>query len=221
LAREYALPLDTYEIGASAGLNSCWDRFGYRTASWSWGADDGVLLDTDWSGPPPPLDASVTVRSRAACDLNPLDVRDRAQRLQLRSYVWADQAARLARFDAAVALANALGVHVDRAEAAHWLGQRLAQRAPGGLAVVYHSVFWQYPPPEGRAAIEAAITAAGERATRDSPLAWLRMEPEALLGGPRDSIRLLLDLTVWPGGARRVLAITDGHARSVEVVAQV
>jgi hypothetical protein len=47
------------------------------------------------------------------------------------------------------------------------------------------------------------------------------MEPEALLGGPRDSIRLVLDLTVWPGGTRRVLAITDGHARSVEVVSQV
>jgi hypothetical protein len=63
-----------------------------------------VLIDTEWQGAPPPL-AEINVRRRAGCDLNPLDIRDAAARLQLRSYIWPDQPDRLARFDGAVALA--------------------------------------------------------------------------------------------------------------------
>jgi hypothetical protein len=84
---------------------------------------------------------------------------------------------------------------------------------------VYHSVFLQYPPRETRAAIIAAIEAAGERATAAAPFAWLRFEPEVLLGGPRDSIRYLVDLITWPGAERRTIAITDGHTRFVELLA--
>jgi hypothetical protein len=217
-ARVHDRAIDLLEIGASAGLNLNWDRFRYRTASWSWGPNDGgVLIDTDWQGPPPPLDVVPRVRSRAACDLNPLDIRDAAQRLQLRSYIWADQHERLARFDAAADLAVATGVRVERADAAQWLSQRLAKREPDVATLVYHSVFLQYPPPATRLAIEAVIEAAGALATPQAPLGWLRLEPEAILGGPRDSARFLVELLTWPGAERRVLAITDGHVRSVQV----
>ena len=207
--------LELLEIGASAGLNLGWDRFRYRTDSWSWGPEGGVPIDTAWRGPPPALDVVPRVRSRAACDLGPLDITDPAQRLQLRSYIWADQRERLARFDAAAALAVSDGLRVERADAASWLPERLAARTLGCGLLVYHSVFLQYPPRGTRRAIIAAIRAAGELATRDSPLGWLRFEPEATLGGPRESLRCLVDLTTWPGGVRRVLAITDGHAREV------
>jgi hypothetical protein len=43
----------------------------------------------------------------------------------------------------------------------------------------------------------------------------LRYEPEVMLGGPRDSMRFVVDLITWPGAVRRLLASTDGHARSV------
>jgi hypothetical protein len=36
-----------------------------------------------------------------------------------------------------------------------------------------------------------------------------------VLGGPRDSVRFLVDLVTWPGGERRTLAATDGHANFV------
>lgn len=215
LARAYDREVDTLEIGASAGLNLYWDRFCYRTASWTWGPRTGVAIDTDWHGPPPPIEAVPRIRSRAACDLNPLDIANPAQRLQLRSYIWADQPERLARFDAAADLAIASGVQVERADAAEWLATRLQKRAPDAATIVYHSVFLQYPPRATRHAIVAAIEAAGERATPEAPLAWLRFEPEAILGGPRDSLRFLVDMVTWPGAERRVLAITDGHARSV------
>jgi hypothetical protein len=208
-------PLNMIEIGASAGLNVNWDLFAYRPGPWSWGAASPVVIDTEWNGPAPPLDAPVHVRHRVACDLNPLDITDRAQRLQLKSYIWADQADRLARFDGAVALALVNNVKVERADAATWLKQKLDARAQDAATIVYHSVFLQYPPPPARAAIISAIEDAGARATPQAPLAWVRLEPEALTDGVRDSLRMVLDLTTWPGGQRKILAYTDGHVRSV------
>jgi hypothetical protein len=217
-AHEHPGPIETLEIGASAGLNLHWDRFAYRTASWSWGGDSPVVIDAEWKGATPPLAARIDVRRRRASDLSPLDISDRAERLRLKSYVWADQPDRLARFDGAVALARDAGVRVERADAAEWLAARLPQRARDAATVVYHSIFLQYPPRETRAAIAAAIESAGAQATRAAPLAWLRLEPETVLGGPLESTRMLLDLTIWPGGERRILAATDGHVRSVEML---
>ena len=216
IARMFDLPMDTLEIGASAGLNLNWDRFHYKTDTWTWGdAASAVTIDTDWRGLPPALEARPHVRTRAACDQNPLDIRNPAQRLRLRSYVWADQPERLARFDGAADLAIASGVTVERADAADWLERKLAARAIDAVTVVYHSIFLQYPPRETQARIAALITAAGEAGP--APLVWLRLEPEAILGGTRDSMRILIDTITWPGAERRVLAETDGHVRFVEM----
>ena len=214
IAKQYNAPIDILEIGASAGLNLNWDRFAYRTASWTWGPDSPVRIDTDWSGPRPALDAVIQVRARAACDLNPLDMTDPAQRLQLRAYVWADQVDRLARFDAAAQMAVDAGATVERADAGDWLRERLARRAHDGVTVVYHSIFYQYPPPQTRQRIADIIAEAGMAGP--APLVWLRLEPEAFFGGPRDSVRIFVDMASWPGGATRILAETDGHVRYVQ-----
>ncbi|ANP46697.1 DUF2332 domain-containing protein [Candidatus Viadribacter manganicus] len=209
--------VDMLEIGASAGLNMNWDLYTYQTKSWAWGAQGPVQIDTDWNGPPPPI-ADIAVRHRAACDLNPLDISDEHERLQLRSYVWPDQPERLARFDGAVALARETGVHVERADAAHWLAQKLSARADDAATIVYHSVFLQYPPREAREAIVDAILSAGARATERAPLAWVRLEPEALTDDARDSPRMVIDVTTWPGAKRRIVGYTDGHVRAVYAV---
>lgn len=208
---------DFLEIGASAGLNMNWDQFAYRPATWSWGDNSPVVIDTEWNGPPPPIEARLNVREKAGCDLNPLDIRDEASLLRLKSYVWADQPDRLARFDGAVALALRNNTRVDKASAEVWIEEKLAARANDAATIVYHSVFYQYPPQATREAIASAITAAGASATKASPLAWVRLEPEALFDGPRDSPRMVLDMITWPGGVRRILAHTDGHVRGVYV----
>ena len=213
-AQQWQGEIDLLEIGASAGLNMNWDLYTYKTKSWTWGAEGPVQIDTDWNGPPPPL-ADINVRTRAACDLNPLDISDETQRLQLKSYIWPDQPERLARFDGAVALARETGVHVERADAAPWLAQKLNARAADAATIVYHSVFLQYPPREAREAIVDAITEAGARATSSAPLAWVRLEPEALTDGVENSPRMVIDITTWPGGARRIIGYTDGHVRAV------
>lgn len=216
--QKYDVAFDMLELGASAGLNLSWDRLDYRTASWSYGTDGAATIDTEWHGRPPPLEVVPRVRSRAACDLHPLDVRDQAQRRRLRAYVWADQLERLARFDAAAALTAASGIEVQRADAAEWLRAQLQARRPGAGTIVYHSVFLQYPPQETRAEIAALIEEAGRAATPEQPLAWVRYEPESLLGVTADRDRFLLDVTCFPGGQRQVLAETDGHAMRVRML---
>jgi hypothetical protein len=214
-AKDWRGPIDVLEIGASAGLNLFWDKFSYHTSSWAWGAPSAVAIDTDWQGPAPPIEAQPNIRQRAACDLNPLDLRDPAALLRLKSYIWPDQPERLARFDGAVALALANDVRVERASADDWLARKLAARADDAATIVYHSVFLQYPPREVRAAIVDAIRAAGEAATPQAPLAWVRLEPEAVTDDVVNGLRFVVDLTTWPGGTRQILGYTDGHVRTV------
>lgn len=215
-AEQWRGPIDMLEIGASAGLNLNWDRFTYRTQSWTWGAESPVAIDTDWQGQAPPIDAVPLIRSRAACDLNPLDIRDEAQRLRLKSYIWPDQPERLARFDGAVELALAHDVRVERASADAWLRDKLSDRAGEAATLIYHSVFLQYPPREVREAIAGAIGEAGSRASAKAPVAWVRLEPEAVTDGVHNGLRFVIDLTTWPGGERRILGYTDGHVRAVQ-----
>lgn len=215
IARKFGRPLALLELGASAGLNQNLDAFAYRNDVWQWGAHDDIVIDTEWRGAPPPV-GLLEIASRAACDQNPLDVSRAEDRLKLAAYVWPDQHDRMKRLQAAMNLARTRRSLVEKADAAAWTAARLAELRPGYVTVVYHSVFYLYPPPETRRKIAAAIETAGvERATADAPLAWLRFELEALIGGPPDSKRMLLDLVTWPGGERRILAEVDPHGRHV------
>jgi hypothetical protein len=217
-AKQWSGPIDMFEIGASAGLNLSWDRFAYRTQSWAWGGESRVLIDTGWQAPAPAIDARPNIRSRAACDLNPLDIRNEAERLRLKSYIWPDQPDRLARFDGAVALAIQNDVRVERASADVWLREKLARRTEDAATLIYHSVFLQYPPRDVREAIVSAIHEAGAHATASAPLAWVRLEPEGVTDGVANGLRFVIDLHTWPGGERRILGYTDGHVRAVYAI---
>ena len=218
IAAKFGLPLDLLELGASAGLNQIWDKLRFEGDDWTYGPANGPRIDTQWQGPAPILDANPVVRSRRACDIRPIDLTDERARFRLKSYVWPDQTDRLERLDSAVALALQAGVRVESADAADWIGARLADRKPGAVAVVFHSVFYQYPPREKRDAIADYVEKAGERATADAPLAWLRYEPESILIDAPDSMRFIVDLITWPGRERRLVAVSDGHSRFVEHV---
>jgi len=220
LAARFSGPMHLLELGASAGLNQNWDRFSYQTSSWTRAGTSAVEIDTDWNGPPPEhLDARIEIASRAACDQNPIDVSDPAAALRLRSYVWPDQAERLARVDAAIALALETGVKVDKADAADWLKARLAARPETGLTVIFHSVFLQYPPAEVRRTLQAMTEVAGAAATPARPLAWLCFEPAAFFQGP-DQVGIspndfITYLRFWPGDEARRLLRSDGHVTQV------
>lgn len=221
VAQETGLPLRMFELGASAGLNQLWDRFRYDyvgsdgAAGWRWGNPASTLrLDAEWRGGPPPFlertNRPAVVASRAACDRKPVQLSDRLARRRLTAYVWADQADRLARLRAAVAMALAGGVNVEAIDALAWTKARAAP-VDGAATVLCHSVFWQYLAVDTQSALEALIAELGAKATASAPFAWVRMEPT-----PSLLHRQELRLTLWPGGEERLLARGHPHGAWVE-----
>ena len=213
VAAETGLPLRLLEIGASAGLNLIWDAYGYDLAGAAWGPPDApVRLRPQWQGALPPL-LSVAIAGRRGCDRAPIDPRVAEGRLRLRAYIWPDQAERGRLLEGALDLAAERGVRVERADAAAWAEARLRKRAPGAVAVLYHSIVWQYLPADRQRRIAAAIERAAAAATSACPLAWLRMEPAP------DPRHTELRLALWPGGHERLLAHADYHGRWVRWLA--
>ncbi len=203
------LPLRLLEIGASAGLNLRWNEYGYEAGGFSWGPEGAPLrIRFELLGGEIPA-AAASVAERAGCDAAPLDPASEDGRLTLLSYVWPDQPVRMERLRAALDLAVAEPLPVERAGAVEWARERLAAPADGLATVVYHSIVIQYLSAGDQEAFSRTIAEAGERATGEAPLAWLRMEPD----GRRAAIRM----TIWPGGEDRLLALAGYHGTPVEV----
>ena len=129
IAEKTGTPLELFEIGASAGLNLAFDRYGYDLGVGRWGTVDApVQIASRWEGDPPSLTTPLTIAARSGCDVKPIDPGSPADRDRLLSYIWADQFERLARIEAALSLAAQSGIRVERADAADWLEKRLATR---------------------------------------------------------------------------------------------
>ena len=207
LARS-GLPLRVFEVGASAGLNLLFDRYRYEQGAWNWGPPDSPLVvASPFAGDPPGLAPPVEVVARRGCDVDPVDPTTAEGRTRLRSFVWPDQPRRRARLDAALEVAAALPVPVDRADAVAWVRDRLAEPVPGTTTVVTHSIVFQYLTPADQRTFIAAVEEAGERADPTAPVAWLRMEP----AGEQADVRL----TTWPGGRTRRVARSAYHGPPV------
>ncbi len=210
IADRTRLPLRIREVGSSAGLNLAWDRYAYRLGPHRWSpAAPALTLTADWQGGAPDLRAGVSVASRAGCDRQPIELRDPDARLWLQAYIWPDQQTRLALMRQAIDNALAMGLEVEKASAAAWTATQLAGRPEGQTTVVYHSVVMQYIAEAERNACIDAIVNAGEAATSGAPVAWLRMEHDAMMDD------FALRLTLWPGGQETLLALAHPHGRAV------
>jgi hypothetical protein len=210
LAAQFPQPVELLELGASAGLNLLLDLYACDLGGRGAGdAASPVRLQPQWQGPPPPK-AEVKVAARRGVDLNPLDPRRDAERLL--AYVWPDQQERLARLEAALAIAAADPPRVDKGDAADWLQTRLSEPARRGTTrVVFHTVTFVYFPPETQARILGQLEKSGAAARSDAPLAWLRYE-----AGPH---AFELRLRVWPGAEDHLLVGGHPHGSIVHWLA--
>ena len=164
------------EVGASAGLNLLVDRFFIAGDGWSHGpADSPLRLPDAVLGAVTPVGFSVI--DRRGCDLFPIDASSAEGRLRLTSFVWPHDQHRYERLRAALSVAAAHPVTVDRAPAAEWLAEQLADPPePGVLTVVWHSITRQYWPLDEAARVDGLVAAAGDR----MPIAHIAMESPVL-----------------------------------------
>jgi hypothetical protein len=212
VAAQTGKALELIELGASAGLNLLPDQYSIMLDDHATGhAECAVKLEPEWRGVPWPealRHCQVTVSARSGCDIAPISLHDETGVRRLRAYVWADQHDRQERLNHAIAVARAIGISVEQANAAEWLANKLSTPVrPHVCRVVYHTVAVQYMPPAEQQAIDAALVEAGRRASNVSPLAHLAFETDGSSPGAP------LVLRVWPGGKPHILARADFHGR--------
>jgi len=213
VSERFELPLRLLEIGSSAGLILRWDHLRYEAPSWSWGpAAAGVRLTRHFPSGDPPFSPTTAPRvvAREGCDLSPIDPTTAAGRNRLLSFVWPDQAERIATLRAACELACRVAATVEPASAASWLSERLREPHGGEATVVFHSVFRQYLSDDEAASLKRVIAEAATRATMSAPIAYLTFEGDE--PGSGDGI---VSVQYWPPGETLQLARASFHGLNV------
>lgn len=210
VAARFGPDIELLELGSSAGLNLNLDRFGYDLCGVNAGDPRSPLqLKPDWEGPAPAF-SPVNVVARCGIDQNPLDASRPEVAERLLAYVWPDQDKRIARIEAAIALARQYPPPVERGDAAEWLEARLRlPQAERVTRIVFHSIVLQYLSSEGRQRVGAAMARAGAQASEQRPLAWVSMEFHAQT--PLAELRV----THWPEGTTQTLADCHPHGASI------
>ncbi len=134
-------PMALIEIGPSAGLNMCFDRYRYDYGTARTGPEGSPLtLTTEVRRGTPPVEGPLPeVAWRAGVDLNPIDLDDHDQVRWARALLWPEAIERVHRFETAVSLVRRDPPRIVAGDALEVL-PRLIEEAPGDVAlVVLHS----------------------------------------------------------------------------------
>jgi hypothetical protein len=200
------------EVGSSAGINLMLDRYRYDLGGVAVGPERAAIdFAPEWRGSPPP-DQRIAILAAKGCDVAPIDLADPAQADRLRAYIWPEHAERFARLDGAIAEARRAPPDIARAHAADFVEAILAEpQQPATTRVLMHSIVWQYVPEASRDRVNAAMAAAGARATPDAPLAWIMLEAN------RENYRHELRVRHWPAApAWTQLATAHAHGAWID-----
>lgn len=209
IANETQMPIRLREIGSSGGLNLRLDSYWYEHDGRGWGnRESPVRFVNLWEGGCPEVSPGPVIIDRRGCDRHPIDAASPSGAMTLLSYVWPEPHERFVRLHDAIEIARRTPVVIDEADAAEWLPRELAQTVTGTILVVMHSVVWQYLKEAMATRIAEVITGAGAKARPESPVAWLRLEPNPETYAPAE-----LRLTLWNGFDVRdwLLATTTFH----------
>ena len=164
--------IDLLEYRVERGLNLLLDRYRYRYDAGTWGAENAPLSLSGEERRPVPVELlrlRPRVRHRRGVDISPIDLTRPEDTLLLKSFVWADQTARLERLDRAVETLRSDPPALERGNVVERLPDLLAERQLGALTVVFATAVIGYLGKEGHDRIVAAVEEAG----RQFPLAYL------------------------------------------------
>ncbi len=203
------------ELGASAGVNTMMDRYHYHLGGVEVGPDGSPMqIAPEWRGAAPPRNPVEIVAIRG-CDQTLIDLSDNDAAMRLKSYVWPEASARMARIDAAIALASENPPHVVQQDAADFVEDFLSHDHPDGVTrTMFHSIMWQYMPEATQGSITDAFETAAAQATADKPFAWIALETDP------ETFRHELKVRYWNGsaedGATHLLSFAHPHGAWVE-----
>jgi hypothetical protein len=221
IARIAGTPLDLLELGASGGLNLCFDqyRYGYREGTWGEHSSEleltGVELP-DAAVPANLLHQRIEIRRRRGIDLNPVDVgTDEGVRL-LECFLLGDPR-RVERLHRAAAVARRSSVELIQGDYLEALPALLKHRSHDALTVVFQTVSTIYLPLEAPQRLNSLVSEAG----RDMPLAWISTPtPEEQGQTRKESLGTVeaypVELMIWPGGQRRTIARMSNAGDSLQ-----
>ena len=210
VADHFKMPVSLYELGASGGLNLQAAEFGYEFSGKKFGTQQSnLILTPNWEGAVPPA-STVSIISKRGCDLNPLSVERGEDCEKLIAYLWPDQNPRIERVKAAIEIAKQSPPILDKADAADWVENEFTNaQNDGAVKVLFHTIAQNYFPQSVKNRIEVAMENAGNKVTKDNPIAWLSFEFEGE-GDPQ------LTLKTWPDGNKQILATADPHVYGVK-----
>ncbi|EAQ29484.1 hypothetical protein NAP1_01890 [Erythrobacter sp. NAP1] len=199
LAQRVAPRFELLELGASAGVNTMLNRYRFRLGDTEVGpADSPMRIEPEWrggAGSPPNAPDEFKIVSVRGCDVAPINLADEASALRLKSYVWPDAPARMARIDAAIELASQDPPQIVRKDAGEFVGDMLSEpQAEGTTRAMFHSIMWQYMPAETQEAITQMVEREGTKASAEKPLAWISLETDPA------TFRHELKVRYWNGG---------------------
>jgi hypothetical protein len=204
-------PMALAEIGASAGLNLLWDRYGYDYGT---GRRYGVPRSPVQIGctlhgdrQPPLPTALPQVGTRLGIDLNPIDVCDPDATLWLRALVWPDEGARAELLQRAIQMAQQDPPRLLAGSALDRLPEVLATMPSDQVLCVFHTHTINQFSPKARAQLSALLAEhALGRDLYQISIEWLGTEH------PR------LELALFERGkhTRRLLAQCGSHGEWLE-----
>jgi hypothetical protein len=201
VARLADRPLDLVELGTSAGLNLLWDRYGYRYGAGVWGDPESPLqLEGEERSAVPAelLRIEVQVRRRVGIDLQPVDVMT-VEGLRLLDTFVRDDGYRTRLRQASEVLGRE-PPELVRGDYLDLLPGILQARSDSALTVVFQTISTVYLSDEERDSLRAIV----EKAGAEGPLAWISTPTPEEHGQRRGDYPL--ELAIWPGRERRIVA---------------
>ncbi|HWG91799.1 MAG TPA: DUF2332 family protein [Candidatus Thermoplasmatota archaeon] len=228
----FGASLRLLDLGTSAGLNLAADRL-----AWRWTTPQGIL-ETEAAGTvieqrvegvlPFPGEGRLVlpaVEARLGIDLRPVNVRDPAQRLLLRSCVWADETVRLARLDAAMSAFTAFeGPEAPRLVAGD-MADEVARlpfpqpRSRPSVVLAFNTVATTYLPEEAYGRLASNLAARFRALPPGEAGLWVELEGPRMKDtrGPEDERFLRLTAhTLAPDGTwvHHALGHAEPHPRT-------
>jgi hypothetical protein len=170
------MPLALIEVGASAGLNLLFDRYGYDYGAGQSAGDPGspIRFTCILRGevrPPIPSNMPI-VAARVGLDLHPIHATDPEAMRWLRALIWPEHPARAALLQQVLALAQREPPPLIAGDALTILPHAIADTPEDTAVCVFHTATLAHFPPEARERFRALIP----ELARQRDLFWLSSE---------------------------------------------